>query len=122
MFVSSAGTDTILGSYLPYSKMKNGVEESIKSLAFDQAIILRPGIIIGDREVPHLGGPLLMSLIHGIGKVSRGWQDSWGQDADVIGRAAVHAATLAAEGKAPSKYWILGSDDIVKLGRDEWKA
>jgi uncharacterized protein YbjT (DUF2867 family) len=42
-----------------------------------------------------------------------------GQDADVIAKAAVRAAQLASEGKAPSKYWILSGSDIIKLGRTE---
>ena len=44
-----------------------------------------------------------------------------GQDQTIIGRAAVAAAQTAEEGKAPSKYWILESSDILKLGRNEWK-
>ncbi|KAF3061396.1 Protein fmp52-2, mitochondrial [Daldinia childiae] len=122
IFVSSAGTRGLLGSSAPYSKMKVGVEDSIKSLAFDQAIILRPGLILGQREVEHTGGPLLNTIVRGLGKITQGAQDFWGQDAEVIGRAAVRASVLAAEGKAPSKYWVLESSDILKLGRDEWKA
>lgn len=44
-----------------------------------------------------------------------------GQDQKIIGRAAVAAASLAQEGKAPSKFWVLEQADIVKYGRDEWK-
>ena len=44
-----------------------------------------------------------------------------GQDQKIIGRAAVAAARLTQEGKAPSKYWVLEQADIVKYGRDEWK-
>lgn len=44
-----------------------------------------------------------------------------GQDQRIIGRAAVAAARLAEEGKAPSKYWVVESNDILRLGRDEWK-
>lgn len=44
-----------------------------------------------------------------------------GQDQKVIGRAAVAAAKLAQEGKAPSKYWVLEQADVVRLGRTEWK-
>jgi hypothetical protein len=28
---------------------------------------------------------------------------------------------MAAEGRAPSKYWVLEASDIIKYGRDEWK-
>ncbi len=122
VFVSSGGTRGFGTGSLPYSKMKVGVEDSSKSLAFDQAIILRPGIILGHREVPHQGVLLLTSLVRSLSRFGQGWQDKFGQEAEVIGRAAVHAATLAAEGKAPSKYWILEQADIVRLGRDEWKA
>lgn len=44
-----------------------------------------------------------------------------GQDQKTIGRAAVAAARLAQEGKAPSKYWVLEQADVVKYGRDEWR-
>lgn len=44
-----------------------------------------------------------------------------GQDQKFIGRAAVTAARLAEEGKAPSKYWIVEGSEILKYGRDEWK-
>ncbi|KAI0888052.1 NAD(P)-binding protein [Annulohypoxylon maeteangense] len=121
VFVSSAGTRGFLSGYLPYSKMKIGVEDAIKD-SFAQAIILRPGLIMGQREVEHAAGPLLNTLVRGLGKISQGAQDAFGQESEVIARAAVRAAVLAAEGKAPSKYWVLEQADIVKLGRDEYKA
>lgn len=43
------------------------------------------------------------------------------QDQSTIGRAAVAAARMAEEGKAPSKYWVVEAADIVKYGRTEWK-
>ena len=46
---------------------------------------------------------------------------AFAQDAEVIARAAVHAAKIAEEGKAPQKYWVLEQSDIVRLGRTEWK-
>ncbi|OTB09480.1 hypothetical protein M426DRAFT_316030 [Hypoxylon sp. CI-4A] len=122
VFVSSAGTRGVGSSYVPYSQMKVGVEDSIKSLNFDQAIILRPGLILGKREVEHTGGPFLNTVVRSLSKISLGLQDKWGQEAEVIGRAAARASVLAAEGKAPSNYWVLEQADIVKLGRDEWKA
>ncbi|KAF7177308.1 hypothetical protein CNMCM7691_005198 [Aspergillus felis] len=86
VFISGAGIRGFLARYLPYSKMKIGVEDAIKELGFEHAIILRPG-----------------------------------QDQTVIARAAVAAARMAEEGKAPSKYWVVEMGDIVKLGRDGWK-
>ncbi|KAI1122635.1 NAD(P)-binding protein [Nemania abortiva] len=123
VFVSSAGTRGLMGGLAPYSKMKIGVEDSIKSLDFKQAIILRPGFLIGKREVAHAGGPLLDGLFRGIRNyLGQGVQDKFAQEDQIVARAAVKAAALAAEGKAPSKYWILEQSDIVRLGRDEWNA
>lgn len=122
VFVSSAGTRGLLSGPVPYSQMKRGVEDKIKELDFQQAIILRPGLIIGEREVPHQGGPLMMGLVGAVGRfLGQGVKDAIGQDAEVIARAAVHAARIADEGKAPEKYWILEAKDIVRLGRTEWK-
>ncbi|KAK4154359.1 hypothetical protein C8A00DRAFT_14513 [Chaetomidium leptoderma] len=123
VFISSAGTSSMLGSTLPYSKMKRGVEDSVKALGFDTAIIVRPGMILGDREVPHQGGPLLIGAVRGLGRLfGMGAQDMFGQDAEVIARAAVQAAKMAEAGKAPAKYWVLEQSDIVRLGRTEWKS
>lgn len=121
VFVSSAGTRGLLSNIVPYSKMKVGVEDAIKALGFKQAIILRPGFLMGKREVSHAGGPLLESVFRGMRTyLGQGAQDKFAQEDQVVARAAVRAATLAAEGKAPSNYWILEQSDIVKLGRDEW--
>ncbi|KAI1826761.1 NAD(P)-binding protein [Xylaria intraflava] len=123
VFISSAGTRAFPSSKLPYAKMKIGVEDAIKALDFPQAIVLRPGFLIGQREVAHAGGPLLDSLFAGVRSyLGQGAQDKFAQEAAVVGRAAVKAATLAAEGKAPSKYWVLEQGDIVRLGRDEWSS
>ncbi|RYP19566.1 hypothetical protein DL765_003293 [Monosporascus sp. GIB2] len=108
LFVSSAGTRGLLGGYAPYSRMKQGVENAIREIGFEQAIVMRPGAILGKREVEHPGNPLLNATIRSLGRISQGWQDGVGQDAAAIGRAAVHAVIVAQQGKAPSKYWVLG--------------
>ncbi|KAI0539110.1 NAD(P)-binding protein [Xylaria digitata] len=123
VFVSSAGTRGLMSNMAPYSKMKIGVEDTIKSLNFKQAIILRPGFLIGEREVAHTGGSLLASLFRGMKTyLGQGAQDRFAQESQVVARAAVRAAALAAEGSAPSEYWVIEQNDIVKLGRDEWKV
>ncbi|ERF70408.1 hypothetical protein EPUS_05227 [Endocarpon pusillum Z07020] len=119
VFISSAGTRGMLSGYMPYSKMKVGVEDAIKELDFEQAIILRPGMILGERETPK--APFFEKLVGNLHKISPSFQDSIGQDQKIIGRAAVEAARLAQEGKAPSKYWVLEQADVVKYGRDEWR-
>ncbi|EED16311.1 conserved hypothetical protein [Talaromyces stipitatus ATCC 10500] len=118
VFISSAGTRGFLTGYVPYSKMKVGVEDAIKELDFEQAIILRPGMILG-REKPK--APLFEKVVENLNRIGQGIQDRLGQDQTVIGRAAVAAARIAEEGKAPSRYWVVEMGDIIKLGRDEWK-
>ncbi|KAI1498110.1 hypothetical protein F5X99DRAFT_394628 [Biscogniauxia marginata] len=122
VFVSSGGTRGLFSNHVPYSRMKQGVEDSIKELDFEQAIILRPGFLQGKREVGRPAEGLVGSVFQGLGKISQGLKDTYTHDADVVARAAVSAALLAAEGKAPSKYWVLEGSDIARLGRDEWKS
>ncbi|KXX76850.1 Protein FMP52, mitochondrial [Madurella mycetomatis] len=123
VFISSAGIRSFLSGYVPYSQMKRGVEDAVKELGFETAVIVRPGLIMGEREVPHQGGPLVNSAVRGLGRLlGQGAADKFGQEAEVIARAAVHAARIAEEGKAPEKYWVLEAADIVRLGRTEWKS
>ena len=123
IFVSSAGTRGALAKRVPYSQMKQGVEDTVKELGFETAIILRPGMILGKREESRAAEAVFQGLVRGIGKLVGTWaQDKIGQEAEVIARAAVHAARIADEGKAPAKWWVLEQADIVRLGRDEWKA
>jgi len=118
VFISSAGTRSFLSGYVPYSKMKVGVEDAIKELTFEHAIILRPGMILG-REKPK--APFMENIFKNLNKLGQGVQDKLGQDQTIIGRAAVAAARIVEEGKAPSKYWVVEQADILKFGRDEWK-
>lgn len=122
VFISSAGTRGALSARVPYSKMKVGVEDAIRGAGFEHAVIVRPGLIMGEREVPHGGGPAMIGTVRALGRwFGLGLQDSLGQEAEVIARAAVAAARLVKEGKAPERYWVLEAGDIVRLGRTEWK-
>ncbi|KAH6894409.1 hypothetical protein B0T10DRAFT_558543 [Thelonectria olida] len=116
VFISSGGTRGLIASRFPYGQMKNGVEDAIKDLDFEQAIILKPGMILGHREQSRMGESQLQTAVRVLGSISTGLKNHLGQEAEVIGRAAVRAAQLADEGKAPSKYWILYADEIIKLG------
>ncbi|UNI22580.1 Protein fmp52, mitochondrial [Purpureocillium takamizusanense] len=120
VFVSSGGTRGFLSSSFPYSKMKNGVEDAIKALDFEQAIILRPGMLLGNRGEGRALEGIFQGAVRGLGSISHGLQDSVGQEADVVARAAIRAVQLANEGKAPGKYWSVEQKDIVRLGRTEW--
>ncbi|EGX87760.1 NAD(P)-binding domain [Cordyceps militaris CM01] len=121
VFVSSGGTRGLLSSGVPYSRMKNGVEDAVRELGFAHAIVLKPGVILGEREQRRTAESWFQSLTHGLGRVSTAAKDFLGQDAEVIARAAVRAAELAAQGKAPSEYWVVEASEILRLGRTEWK-
>ncbi|KGO70608.1 hypothetical protein PITC_052020 [Penicillium italicum] len=118
IYISSGGTRSFLWGWVPYSKMKVGVEDAIKELGFDHAIILRPGMIIGREKSKSF---LLEKFVESLQNLGQGIQDKVGQNQTTIGKAAVAAARMVEEGKAPSKYWVLEQADIVRLGRDEWK-
>lgn len=122
VFISSAGSQGFTASFAPYSKMKKGVEDTIQGLEFGQSIILRPGMIFGEREESRAAEGLAGGLIKAIGKISSAAHDALGQEAEVIARAAVHAVQLAGQGKAPNKHWVLEGSDIIRLGRTEWPA
>lgn len=118
VFISSAGTRGFLSSFSPYSKMKIGVEDTVKDLDFEHGIILRPGMILGERGEGRAVERVAQNAVRALNGV--GLQDALGQEALVIGRAAVRAAQLVQEGKAPSKFWVLEASDILRLGRTEW--
>jgi len=119
VFISSAGTRGMLSDYVPYARMKIGVEEAIKELGFENAVVLRPGMILGREKAK---APFFEYLLQNSHKVfGEGFKDSLGQDQTIIGRAAVATARMAVEGKAPEKFWVVNQADVVKFGRDEWK-
>lgn len=75
VFISSGGTRGFFSRYVPYSKMKIGVEDAIKELDFEQAIILRPGLIL-QREKPKAA--LLENIVQNLNKLGQGVQDMIG--------------------------------------------
>ena len=72
VFISSGGTRGFLSGYVPYSKMKVGVEDAIKELDFEHAIILRPGLITGREKSK---APLLEKAVQSL---NQGIQDRLG--------------------------------------------
>lgn len=125
VLISSGGASQ--DSWNGYLKMKGDIEEHIKELDFERTVILRPGLIGGKREESRPMETALRTLGGLMGKLSGGYlKDMWIQDADVIARAACRAGVLALHGegeaKEKGKVWVLGQNDILRLGRDEWKG
>lgn len=65
VFISAGGTRGFCSRHVAYSKMKIGVEDTIRDLGFEHAIILRPGLIIG-RENPKAA--FLESVVEKLGQ------------------------------------------------------
>jgi len=120
VLISSSGANPT--SMIGYSKMKGEIEEHVKEIGFDHTIILRPGLIVGQREESRLVEGILRGFASGLGKLHGSLKNSWAQDADVIAKAAVSAAIKAENGEVKEKVWLLGQSDIVRLGSKEWKA
>lgn len=75
VLISSAGIRSPITNLLPYSKMKIGVEDAIKALDFENAIILRPGAILGEEKHPK--GSFLIKIIQNSHRVSSELQDKF---------------------------------------------
>lgn len=75
VFISSGGTRGFFSGYVPYSKMKVGVEDTIKELDFEHAIVLRPGMILG-REKPK--NAFLENIFANLNKLGQSVQDKLG--------------------------------------------
>lgn len=118
VLISSSGANK--NSSIPYSRMKGEIEEDVKALGFERTVILRPGLIGGQREESRPLEAAIRFVAAGVGKVHSSLKDSWAQDADVIGEAAVNAGLKALAGDVPAgseKVWLLYGSDIIRHGQ-----
>lgn len=76
VFISGAGIRGALTGYVPYSQMKVGVEEAIRGLGFEHAVILRPGMILNREKAK---APFFEALVGSLNKLGQGLQDSLGK-------------------------------------------
>ena len=101
--------------------MKGTLEKEVSEMKFDRVVIVRPGLIVGDRQQEsRVVEASLRALAKGLGCISGGHlKDFWAQDADVIAAAAVTAGIMALEGKAPvdNKVWVVNQTEILRLGK-----
>lgn len=103
--------------------MKGELEDKVKELGFEHTVILRPGLIVGDRTESRPAEWVIRKIAGGMGMLGHGFVDFWAQDKDVIAKAAVAAGMKALEGgEGVPKVWEIGQGEVVKLGRTEWKA
>lgn len=103
--------------------MKGDLEEAVKALDFDHTVIVRPGLLVGQRNESRLAEGILRNIATVAGKISGNrLKDFWAQDADVIAKAAVKAGLDCVEGKSQEKVRLITQSDIIRLGRTEWRS
>lgn len=104
----------------PYPRMKGELEEQVKQIGFQHAIILRPGLIMGTREDRRPFEFGARKVAAGLKALTGGFlSDGWAQEAPVIARAAIQAALDCATEKRQPGVWVLEQADILKLGIHE---
>lgn len=104
-------------SRIPYARMKGEIEENIKELDFEKTIVLRPGMIIGDRQERRPAEAAARYVVETIGRLNPTWRDRLAQDADVIARAAVNAGLQAIQDSGHAgneKVWVLSGSEIIQ--------
>ena len=109
-------------SNIAFTRMKGEIEEDVKALGFDKTVILRPGLIAGQREESRPLEAAARFIAGAAGKLYSGLKDGWAQEADVIGAAAVNAGLKALNDDVPAgseKVWVLGGSDIIRYGQKE---
>lgn len=119
VLISSANASK--DSNIAYSRMKGEIEEDVKALGFERTVILRPGLISGQRDESRPMEAAARFFAGFAGKVHSGLKDGWAQDAEVIARAAVNAGVKALAGDVPEgseKVWTLYGSDILRLGKE----
>ncbi|KAL2827828.1 protein fmp52, mitochondrial [Aspergillus cavernicola] len=118
VLISSSGAD--IKSGFGYTKMKGEIEEDVKALGFERTVILRPGLITGQRDESRPMEAAVRFVAGAFGKLHSSLKDGWAQDADVIGKAAVNVGLKALDGDVPAgseKVWVLYGSDIIQHGK-----
>jgi uncharacterized protein YbjT (DUF2867 family) len=119
VLISSSGAD--VKSNFAYTRMKGEIEEGVKSLGFERTVILRPGLIAGQREESRPAEAVARFVAGALGKVHSSLKDGWAQESDVIGKAAVNAGLKALNGEVPAgseRVWYLYGSDIIQHGKE----
>ncbi|KAL6714352.1 Protein fmp52, mitochondrial [Lecanora helva] len=119
VLISSGGVSK--KSLFPYGRMKAELEEAVVALNFPHTVILKPGLLVGTRADSRPSEAAIRSVARGVGSISKSLTDFWAQDAEIVGRAAIAAATLCSEGQREEGVWVINQGEIVRLGRTEWK-
>ena len=123
VYVLISGARVSTNSSFPFMRMKAELEEQVKMLGFPHTVIVRPGLLMGQRQETRAAEGVLRAIAKAMGAVSKPLlMDWWAVDADVVSRAAMSAGFTCAEGKREEGVWIIEQSEIIRLGRTEWKV
>lgn len=100
-------------SRLFYPRMKGEIERDMIALGFDKTIILRPGILLGDRAKEHNGfGNGAASMVGGLFYRSR---CQWLMGYPVKGEEVAKVGVYLASKESNEKVQIVGSSEILDI-------
>lgn len=106
-------------------RLKGEIERDVLDLAFEKTVILRPGMLLGDREESRMLEAPLVGIGKSLGWISKPWlRDWWAHDAEEVARASVSAGMKALKGtgeEGQQKVRMVSAKDIIRLGRTEWE-
>ncbi|KAF1953098.1 NAD dependent epimerase/dehydratase family protein-like protein [Byssothecium circinans] len=117
VLISTGGASS--ASRFPYPAMKGELEDKVKALGFKHCVILRPGLIMGQRQESRPLETVLRRFAGLAKKVSPALTNFWGQEAEIIARAAVKAGVVCLEGKREVGVWEVAQAEIVSLGEEK---
>jgi uncharacterized protein YbjT (DUF2867 family) len=102
-----------------FVRLKAEIEIAVKELDFDHTVIVKPGLIVGDRAESRPIEAVFRRTAKFLGTISGGiLKDGWAQDVDVIARAAVRAGLKASDAEMTElKVWEVDQKEILTLGR-----
>ena len=123
VLISAGGANS--RSSLPYVRMKGEIEKDVLDLGFEKTVIVRPGMLLGDRGETRMLEAPVAAIAKSLGWISKPLlRDPWAQDGQEVARASVSAAMAALKGtgeEGQQKVRYLSAKDIIRLGRTEWK-
>lgn len=116
VLISSGGANS--KSSMAYPRMKGELEDAVKALEFKHTVILRPGLIVGDRTESRPAEAVVRGIAKGLRYFTPALTNFWAQDASVIAKAAINAGVQCLEDKHKAGVWELGQGQIVGLGQE----
>jgi uncharacterized protein YbjT (DUF2867 family) len=79
VYVLISSNGALASSRLPYLQMKGELEDSVKALDFEHTVLLRPGLIVGDRQETRLGEAVARNIAKLAGALGNALKDPWAQ-------------------------------------------